>query len=420
MKTPTLPPTRRLYYHDSYQRTFAAHVAAILESGGRPAVVLDATAFYPTSGGQPNDRGRLKGPKGECDVVDVIDRGDLVLHVVTLPDNGSLPLAVGDTVEATIDWPRRFDHMQQHTGQHVLSQCFERCLNAHTVAFHLGAEVTTIDLHTPTLDADAVRRVEDLANSIVAEDRPVLVHFAGPDEIDRFPLRKPPTRDGEIRIVEVEGFDWSACGGTHVARTGSAGPIKVRRWERRGGETRVEFLCGWRAIRDYRAKHDLVRRLAEGFSVAEGELGDAVDRLVEEARDLRVRLRDARAALDEYEAAQLVASAEPVVVDGRTVRLVTRHLVDHPPDDARRFAQRLTAFGDVVALLGVTGAKAHLIFAQTPGLPADMRILLATACPIVGGRGGGTRDLAQGGGSDPTRVDEALAAARRLLTHPEG
>lgn len=399
--------TERLYYLDSYLLTFEARVVERTEVGGRPAVVLDRTAFYPTSGGQPHDTGTLSGLR----VVDVVDREDVVLHVL----DGPAPAA--ETVVGEIDWERRLDHMQQHTGQHVLSQSFDRCCGAPTVSFHLGEEHCTIDVARSPLSAEEVARAEELANRIVLEDRPVRASLVAPEDLHRFALRKAVAREGEIRVVEVEGFDYSACGGTHCARTGSVGPVKVRRWERRGSDTRIEFLCGWRALRDYGWKHDLVKGLAEGFRVRDRDVGVSIQRSLDELRSTREALEDLRERLQGYEVAELLANATPLPGRDASARLVVRCLADRTPEDLKRLAQRLTAGGGVVALLGLrAGERAHLVFAQSPGLPFDVGKLLKATCVGLGGRGGGTRDLAQGGAPEVGRLEEAIEEAARQVT----
>ena len=399
--------TERLYYLDSYLLTFEARVVERTEVGGRPAVVLDRTAFYPTSGGQPHDTGTLSGVR----VVDVVDREEVVLHVL----GGPAPAA--ETVVGEVDWERRLDHMQQHTGQHVLSQSFDRCCGAPTVSFHLGEEHCTIDVARSPLLAEEVARAEEMANRIVLEDRPVRAHLVAPEDLDRFALRKATAREGEIRVVEVEGFDHSACGGTHCVRTGSVGPVKVRRWERRGSDTRVEFLCGWRALRDYGWKHDVVKSLAEGFRVRDRDVAPAIQRSLDELRSTREALEDLRERLQGYEVAELLAGATPLPGRDAAARLVVRCLADRTPEELKRLAQRLTAGGGVVALLGLrAGERAHLVFAQSPGLPFDVGKLLKATCVGLGGRGGGTRDLAQGGAPEASRLEGAIEEAARQVT----
>ncbi|HVC33118.1 MAG TPA: DHHA1 domain-containing protein [Chloroflexota bacterium] len=375
------------------------------EVGGRSAVTLDRTAFYPTSGGQPHDTGVLGG----APVVDVVDAGDAVLHVLD-----GVPPAVGAAVAGRIDADRRRDHTQQHTGQHALSQAFERACSLRTVSFHLGAEYCTIDLDTPALGSDAVRRAERLANEVVLEDRPILVHFADASDLTRFGLRKVVERSGEIRIVEIEHFDRSACGGTHVQRTGQIGPIKVRRWERRGNETRVEFLCGWRTLRDHAERLDATRALAERLGARDADLVPILSRALDELDRLRDENAALRGRLLDAEAGKLV-DAGTRLPGSPTARLVVAAFENRSPDELKRLASSAIEHGAAVALLGSTGERSHLVFAQQPGRSDDMNALLRQVVRLIGGRGGGSRDLAQGGSASPAPVSPALDEARRLL-----
>ncbi|MBC7249052.1 MAG: hypothetical protein H5T62_02115 [Anaerolineae bacterium] len=394
----------RLYYTDAYLRAFEAQVIERLAWEGRPAVVLDRTAFYPTSGGQPHDTGDLNGVR----VVDVVERetDGAIVHVL----EGELP---GDNVHGQINWARRFDHMQQHTGQHILSQAFIAALEAETVGFHLGADMSTIDLNRAPLSEEQLAQAETLANEVVFDNKPVHTRFVDKDALAKLPLRKPPQVSGPIRIVEVEGFDWSPCGGTHCRRTGEVGVIKIVRVERRGAETRVHFLCGQRALADYRRKNHLVLDLAARFSVGDWELSDAVERLSEEARLARKQVRALQEQLLEYEAAALLAGAETLA----GARVIRRVYADRGIEDIRHLAQRLTAEPNVIALLGCgnAGNKAQFVFARSADLPHDMNALLRLACKTVGGGGGGRPNFAQGGGPDGARVAEALEVAWQQL-----
>ena len=390
----------RLYYADAYLREFDARVIEQLTWDGKPAAVLERTAFYPTSGGQPHDTGTLNGVK----VVDVVERESdgAVVHVLA----GELQ---GDAVHGEIDRARRFDLMQQHTGQHILSQAFTTALQADTVSFHLGVEVTTVDLNRAPLSEEQLDKAEALANEVVFSNRPVRARFVGREELATLPLRKLPQVAGPIRIVEIADFDWSPCGGTHCRRTGEVGLIKIVRAERRGAETRVHFLCGGRALADYRRKNRLVLDLAARFSVGDWELADAVERLSDEARASRKQVRVLREQLLDYEAAALIAGAEKL----GGARVVRQAYTDRTVDEIRHLAQRLTAEPGVIALLGrgSVGGKAQFVFARSADLPHDMNVLLRTACQTVGGGGGGRPNFAQGGGPDGARVEEALAAA---------
>lgn len=397
--------TERLYYLDSELLEFSARVVSVDEVDGRPAVILDRTAFYPTSGGQPFDTGRL----ADIPVADVIDRNGEILHLLDAP-----PPAVGADVIGRVDPIRRRDHTQQHTGQHVLSQAFERSQALRTVSFHLGADVCTIDLDTPALQSSTVKVAETLANQIVLEDRSVVIHVAPADDLERFGLRKPTQRTGEIRIVEVESFDRSACGGTHVKRTGQIGPIKVRRWERRGAASRVEFLCGWRALADYGARLETTRALSERLSVRDTELSEALGRALDDLdrlRDETARLRD---ALLDREASDLFSVGSPLSRSS-LARLVVGAFENRSPDELRRLAALVLKRGSAVVLFGSSGQRAHLLLAQQPGLPYDMGGLLRQVIPLIGGRGGGSRDLAQGGSATEADISEALREASRRL-----
>jgi alanyl-tRNA synthetase len=397
--------TERIYYRNASVREFRATVLSALRSGGKMLIELDRTAFYPTSGGQPHDVGTI----GSANVVDVLDSGDAIQHVV----EGTAP-TVGSEVIGRIDDKRRVDHTQQHSGQHVLSQSFEKAGKLQTVSFHLGAETSTIDLDQPTINSATVRVAEDIANGIVFDDRLVVIHFASANEIERFALRKPTDREGEVRIVDVEGFDRSACGGTHVERTGQIGPIKVRRWERRGPTTRIEFVCGWRALRDYTLRLETTHAVAERLSVADHEVSDAVFRVVDELKKANDQLDRLRDSLLDAEADRL-ASGATTIPNNSSIRLVRQSFVDRSPDELKRLALRLVMGSPTVVLLGSSGARTNLLFAQSTGLPYDLARILRDVAHLAGARGGGTLNLAQGGGPASTLVDTVLDAAVRLL-----
>jgi alanyl-tRNA synthetase len=398
----------RLYYPDSYCTTFEAEVVECLTADDSPAVVLNRTAFYPTGGGQPHDTGRLHA----IPVVDVVEREEdqAVIHVLS-PTQPEHMLQPGDQVQGVIDWTRRFDHMQQHTGQHLLSQAFVQTAEADTVGFHLSDDYSTLDLNCDTLNEDDIAHAEALANQVIFEDRPVLARFLEPDEVAALPLRKVPPAKDSIRIIQVEGFDWSACGGTHVARTGEVGLIKVVRSERRGSETRVTFLCGHRALTHYRMLNALTRNLALNLTVGIEELPEAIKRLETEARMARKERDRLMELLLDYETAALTAGAQLM----GPISLVRQVFEMREMEEVRRLATRIANQPGHVALLGVKGKKAQLIFARSADLSYDMRPLLQAACALVGGGGGGGPELAQGGGSQSDGIDEALRYATDLL-----
>ena len=401
----------KAYYDDSYTAQFTAEVIEVTAVGGRPAVRLSQTYFYPTSGGQPNDTGSLRQGERTARVVDVIVReaDDAVLHVL------DTPLATG-TVAATIDWPRRFDHMQQHTGQHILSQAFIRLAEAETIGFHLSGQSVTIDLDQAEMSAEAIHAAEQMASEVVAQNRPVRAGEVAREMAATLPLRKlPPGRDGKLRLVDIDGFDLTACGGTHVNGTAEVGLIKVLKTERRGEATRVEFVCGGRAVADYRRKHDVTQQLSAALTTGLDDLVPALARAQDEARQLRLELKRERGARLALEAEQLLAAAEPL----GGARLVTRVLGGREVDEARQLANLLTA-GGAVALLGVAGERAQLVFARPAAGPAFAHVgeAIKPALAALGGaRGGGGAVSAQGGGTaaDEAMVADALAAAAAWL-----
>lgn len=400
----------RAYYTDSYTWQFETRIIAAETDNGRPAVLLDPSYFYPTSGGQPHDTGALRRGDAAAHVIDVIERESdgAVLHVL------DRPLGPGPAT-AAIDRDRRLDHMAHHTGQHVLSQAFLRVAEAETVGFHLSSQNVTIDLDRADLTPAEIAAAEALANEIIRRDAPVTVRFVTHEEATALPLRKtPPGRDGRLRLIDIAGFDLTACGGTHVARTGEVGLVKIARTERRGATTRVEFLCGARALADYNHKQDVVRRLSEALTTGAAELPAAVVKIQDENKALRAEVRRREAALLALEAERLLADAAPLG-EGR---LVTHVFTGREPDELRRLAGALVEAGGVVALLALAGERTHLVFGRSPEVPGDMGQLIRPALAALGGRGGGHATLAQGGGpaADETSVAAVLAEAADALT----
>jgi alanyl-tRNA synthetase len=424
--------TERLYYTDAYQRTFRARVTAVVSPGrlsppaGTPTppsinreeagplrtaredhpggLVLDRTAFYPTSGGQPHDTGTLAGRP----VVDVVDTGEDIVHVLGAPPCETA-LAVGTEVDGAIDWDRRFDHMQQHTAQHILSAAFLHVLGAETASVHLG-ETSTLDLEIPALSGEDAARVEDAATRIIFENRSVTIRFVDNAQAQALGLRRPPRRTGQIRLVEVADYDRSACGGTHVRTTGEVGLLLLRRAERTRGRIRVEFLAGWRAVRDYRWKNAIVNDWSGRLTVRDRELGDALDRLAREAKDRERALADTRRRLLTYEVAELLAAA-PAGSGARVLRL---EFPTRAPDEVQFLLHEMTARERCVVLAGVL-ETGRLFFSRSSGDGPEMAGVLARACRAVGGRGGGTPEFAQGKVPPGAAVTQALALAEQEI-----
>jgi len=392
--------TDRLYYTDCYLREFEARVLRSEPAPNGLRVYLDRTAFYPTSGGQPTDSGTIAG----IQVLEAVDEGDEIAHILR-----QAPEAEG--VSGKIDWARRFDHMQQHTGQHILSAAFERSGEYNTVSFHLGEDSSTIDLDSDRLGSRQLEEAEDAANQVVFENRTVRISLQPAGQASRLELRKPTSREGEVRLVEVEGFDLSACGGTHVSRTGAVGLILVRKVERMKGLTRVEFMCGGRAHRQARRDFRVLSEAARLFSAA---LDTVPELIAKQSQELREGIRGREKLLErlaEYQARELWQGAP--VIDGR--RVVRQVFLAEESAQAKMLAHALAKLPLAVALLGVKGKPTALFFAQTSGGPSEMGSMLKQTVTKFGGKGGGGRDFAQGGGLEESRLEEALAYAQALV-----
>jgi alanyl-tRNA synthetase len=395
--------TTRLYYTDPARLTFEARVLRCAPGpAGRTAwlVHLDESAFYPTTGGQPFDTGRL----GEAQVIDVMegDDGDVV-HVV------DRPLEIGATVAGAVDAPRRADHRQQHTGQHVLSAAFVRTAQVPTVSFHLGAEVSTIDLQRE-VSSEEIAAAEEAANAVVQENRPVTIRFVSSEAAAGLPLRKAPARGGELRLIDVADWDLSACGGTHVASTAEIGPIAVTAWERFKGGSRLTFVCGGRTIRAFRGLRDTVAAASRLLSVLPQELAGSIGRLQEEARDLKRSQRDLQAELAGFRAEALAASAEVVGPH----RAVLAAIPGADGNALKALAAAVVARSGLVAVLVSDARPALAAVARSADAGFDAAALFRTLSGRFGGKGGGRPDFAQGGGLDAPAA-EILAAARAAL-----
>jgi alanyl-tRNA synthetase len=397
--------TRRLYYDDCFQREFDAMVvsceAALL--GGKPAweVLLDCTAFYPMSGGQPHDLGKL----GEGLVLQVQDEEEEIVHFVDRPlERGA--------IRGCIDWPRRFDHMQQHTGQHLLSAMFQERFGRPTVSFHLGADVSTIDLRGSEPTEDILEGAERAANRIIFEDRPVTVRYGTASQLAELGIRKAVERDGILRAIEIEGADLQPCGGTHVIRTGQIGMILVRRCTKIRQDWRVEFVCGQRAERAARRDFALVTVVGGLLGCATEEIGAATARVVAE-RD--AQFKNTRAALQRLAEAEAALELQTAMPTRDGTRLIARVFQEEAQREyLSHIAAELAKSEKTIALL-VDGAGGHLLFAQHPSAGKDMNSVLKQVLQEFGGKGGGTRDFARGRLSEPGHSAAAVARAKELL-----
>ena len=387
--------TERIYYSEPYRRSFDATVLSVDTVAGHTQVTLDQTAFYPSSGGQPFDTGTLGGAA----VTDVIDREDgAIAHIV------SGDLKVGEVITGEIDWARRFDHMQQHTGQHVLSAAFDRLFGVRTESFHMGQVSSTIDLAREVSDSE-IARAEDAANTVVWEDRPVTIKFATAEEAARMGMRKESARTGKLRLIDVQDFDLSACGGTHVERTGAIGVIAVGSWEKFKGGSRVEFLCGGRALQRFRTWRGALAAMQKHLSVPPIDMAASIERMQEDAKGATRSIRAFQEKLATHEAHALAAKGFPVieVIDGWDAQGI------------KSIAAAITAADPnaVVALFTAT-TPAQVVVARGADAKVDAGALLKQLAAKFGGKGGGKPDLAQGGGLNAP-VDQLVSYAKEIL-----
>jgi alanyl-tRNA synthetase len=401
-----MPPTERLYYQDSHLIEFEAQVIAKSERvSGWTAVTLDRTAFYPTGGGQPSDTGTLNGLR----VVECIDDAEEgVLHVI----QGRAP-EVGTAVKGRIDWLRRLDHIQQHTGQHILSQAFVKLFNAPTRSFRVLDESCEIDVDLDNPSSEIIERAVELANNVIWENRVITIRHVTSQEASQLPLRKEPARAGDLRVIEIEGFDLTTCGGTHAYQTGEVGMIAVRSWERAKGLTRIEFVAGMRALTDYRRANKSARAVAGLFSAGRDDLQELAAHMIEENKYLHRRVRHLEEIAARVEAEELLARAATAHED---VRIVNEIFENRDAESLKQLALSLISHSATIALLGSRDKDAaRLVFARSAEAPGDMNALMKDACAMLEGRGGGKPDLAQGGGKNVSRLGEAITQAARVV-----
>jgi len=397
-----MPSTERLYYHDSHLIEFNARVVDITERvSGWAGIVLDRTAFYPTGGGQPSDTGTLNGAR----VVECIDDGDNgILHVV----QGIEP-ALGSEVNGRIDWSRRLDHMQQHTGQHILSQALVTLFSSPTKSFRVLEQSCEIDVDLQNPTDEVIEKAVELANNVIWEDRQITIRTVTSDEAASLPLRKDPAREGELRLIEIDGFDLTPCGGTHAYRTGEVGMIGVRSWERAKGLTRIEFVAGTRALADYRRANKSAREIAALFSTGRDDAPSLAIHMMQENKELSRRVRALEEVAAGIEAQELLGGAR-IRDDG--TRVVTKTFDSKDADGLKKIAHSLIANPRVIALLGSReNETARLVFARSADVAGDMNSLMRKACELLDGKGGGKPDMAQGGGKNVEKLDESIRIA---------
>jgi len=392
--------TSRLYYTDAYAAAFDGRITEVSADGQR--VYLDRTAFYPTSGGQPFDLGSLGGAQ----VADVVDEDERIAHVLAAPLSGH---TIGDSVHGEIDWRRRFDHMQQHTGQHLLSAVFATLFGYETASVHFGADRSSLDLDVGAIDAAQFAEAERRANEIVFENRPVSVSFE--DASTATGLRKPPPREGTLRIVTIADLDRSACGGTHVRATGEIGAITLRGTERIRKQMRVEFLCGARVVRQARADFEALSAIALSVKASLAEAPALVAAQSAELRDTMAARKRLEGELAFHQARALYEMTGPTPAG---VRVTVLRRDGGSLEDIRPLAQAFASLPKTVFVAAVL-SPATVLVAAADDAGVDAGRLLKAALAAVAGRGGGSPRLAQGTVPNADALEGVVNAIRDAI-----
>ncbi len=382
----------KLYYSQPWLRELDTRITSQREVEGKYLVVLAETIFYPTAGGQPHDLGTING----IPILDVFEEDGTVFHVLPEPLEGS-------SAHGVLDWPRRLDHMQQHSGQHLLSAIFQDEYGYRTESFHLGAEYSSIDITTPDLTRQEQLAAEARANELILEDLPVFTYTLQPEEFGQVPLRKIPDLPGPLRIVEIQGFDYSPCSGTHVGKTGQIGLLKILKAERYKGMTRVYFLCGGRALEDYRRKHEICSELVALLAVPEGEVVERVSADLERRKELEKLVEELQGELLELRARELVSRSEgPFFLE----------LPEASIPEAQRLARAVL---NLTQALVVINLGERLVLAHNLPAGPNLGQLIKDQAQPLGGRGGGSPTAAQVYFPDPGRLQEFLGVLRQEI-----
>ncbi|MEQ6390450.1 DHHA1 domain-containing protein [Bacillaceae bacterium S4-13-58] len=400
--------TEKLYYQDQYIKTFTTTILKqSQDENGKTYVVLDQTYFYPTGGGQPHDTGKIN----DVPVYDVEEVDGEIRHYI----EGSLELQ--NQCEAEIDWERRFDHMQQHTGQHILSAAFDNMYEYKTVSFHLGKEICSIDIDTESLREEGAARVEKAANQIILENRPIKTKWVTADELSQYTLRKKVAVSENIRLVIIPEFDYNGCGGTHPKETGQVSSIKILYWEKQKKQIRVYFVCGNRVLKELHQKHEVIQDLTSKLSVPQEQLGGAVNRVLQQTKELERQVDALKLELLEFDAEKLIANAET----HNNINLIKIVFKDRSIQELQQLARTISTKSENGLILFVTdnGTKLQLICATGSEVAINCNQLIKGILPIINGKGGGNDSFAQGGGENILPAEKVMEEFLRLVKEGE-
>jgi len=394
--------TKRLYLESPYKVEFEAQVVEKVIWEQKPALILDQTCFYPESGGQPCDKGMIN----EVEVLKVLEDEARIIHLLAEDISSA-------KVTGKIEWQTRFDHMQQHSGQHILSQSFHELLSAETLSFHLGEAISSVEMDLRKISEEEVEKVERRANEIVFEDREIKCYFIPEEKIESVPLRRPPKKKGLIRVVEVSDFDFSACGGTHVRRAGEIGLIKILKLEKIRNNIRFEFICGKRTLEDYLRKNRILRELSTRFTVNEGEILNTVEKLSSDLKSQKRKGKKMQEKIARYEAQEIIQETKE--------RIIKELFVDKTPEEVRFLVLNIIRKGDFVVLFGLKGEeRGHLILGCSENINIDMREIVPLVSPLIKGKGGGRSSLVEIAGEEIENLEQALERAFEFIKKKMG
>lgn len=398
-------PIEKLYYQDQHMRSFRTKLHRMdQDENGRLYVVLEKTAFYPTGGGQPHDTGVLNG----IPVYDVEEVEGEIRHFI------EEPLEVDHEYVGEIDWERRFDHMQQHAGQHILSAAFEHGFGYQTVSFHLGKETCTIDLNIVTLGEEEADQAEQMANHIILENRPIEAKWVTEDELSHYSLRKDLSVSEDIRLVIIPDFDYNGCGGTHPDSTGKVSSIKILHWEKqKKNSIRVYFVCGNRVIKQLHEKHQVIQSLTTALNAPQDQLKESADRILQQTRDLEKTVSELKTQLIEHEANQFIEQAQ----NQETRKIVKATFMSRPIFELQQLAKSITIKSSDILVLFINEEENKLQFVCARGndLNINMNQVVKGVLPLLKGKGGGNEAFAQGGGDRTISGEELMDELSKLV-----
>ena len=395
---------KKLYYEDQYLKEFTAEIICVIEKNNLYYVSLDKTAFFPGGGGQHCDLGYIDNHK----VIDIVEENGEIYHVTQ-----TKPIKI-HRVNCKIDWDRRLDGMQQHLGQHVLSGCFFKLFNANTVSIHLGNEISTVDIQG-YLDEESIRKAERMANEIIYQN--IGVNFLTPSkkELKKLNLRRDlPNTNEQIRVVQIGDLDINACCGVHPSRTLDLQAIKIKRWEKHKGATRIEYLAGKRAIEDYFKKDDFRNQICKFLNCGEQDAINSVNKLSNELKACKDENRQIKIEISDYQIKDMIMSAENL----GDISVITKIYESGDLKHISKIAEKIVLNDNMIVLLGVKNEeKANLIFAASKNINSiSMNDLLKDAITLIDGRGGGSKFLAQGGGKNSSNLQGVIDYALRKVS----